>query len=234
MNRLGQFFYEPGKKPEQSGLYAPCPFSKSGVSLVTRHNLVVRYKYMYVSRTVLMMATLKVLLFYHFFSLRERQRSRLLVATLVCVCGSATLYHSWSADMWQSSSSGGTQGPNYCSVWKDLTIMHGHLKFIALPTLYTMFVSMYVRTYVVMDIKKAWRSCAVLYQSYMYMYMAWLTMLGTWVALHAFCWIGIIMLALAGSGIHVLSRRFRISCGQWTYGTFMNVYMYIHVCSCHH
>lgn len=41
MNRLGQFFYEPGKKPEQSGLYAPCPFSKSGLSLSTRHSLMV-------------------------------------------------------------------------------------------------------------------------------------------------------------------------------------------------
>jgi hypothetical protein len=41
MNRLGQFFCEPGKKPEQSGLYAPCPFSKSGLSLNARHSLMV-------------------------------------------------------------------------------------------------------------------------------------------------------------------------------------------------
>ena len=41
MNRLGQFFCQPGKKPEQSGLFAPCPFSKTGLSKGTKHLIMV-------------------------------------------------------------------------------------------------------------------------------------------------------------------------------------------------
>ena len=41
LNRLGQLFCEPGKMPEQNGLFAPCPFSKSGISLSTRHHIMV-------------------------------------------------------------------------------------------------------------------------------------------------------------------------------------------------
>ena len=41
MNKLGQFFCEPGKTPEQSGLFAPCPFSPSGLSLSAWHTVIV-------------------------------------------------------------------------------------------------------------------------------------------------------------------------------------------------